>query len=309
MDITELVRAKRRCGIYAWVGYIIGSFLIVFAFAMTWLFAIVAPLFAASYSTTRGSRLGAALHSSLVGILLILLVLDNPQGPFISLTQWMAFLLFIGFILSLLGLKAAYTYRKLLPKSRRNEDAPSMTKKISRKPAFFYSAGKRSIVRYSLLGMACLLPAMVPFIVWAFTGLDNIVKWFNGSDLSFWLVLAGYAFLVGPCLTGAYFFYSRAKRAAAASLQEAQARDRRQPILLLRSFQDDLTPISRRLPFTTAQPSDLYAGAWTLEEAVEKTLRGYGPVIAIGRPGEKLPPAGAAREYVPNEAWQDRVKD
>ena len=83
MDITELVRAKRRCGIYAWVGYIIGSFLIVFAFAMPWLFAIVAPLFAASYSTTRGSRLGAALHSSLVGILPILLVLDNPQGPFI----------------------------------------------------------------------------------------------------------------------------------------------------------------------------------------------------------------------------------
>jgi len=30
-------------------------------------------------------------------------------------------------------------------------------------------------------------------------------------------------------------------------------------------------------------------------------------VIAIGRPGEKLPPAGAAREYVPDGEWQARV--
>jgi hypothetical protein len=95
MDISELVRAKRRCGTYAWVGYIIASFLMVFAITMPWLFTLVAVLFIASYSMTRGSRLGAVLHSTVVGILLTLLVLDNPQEPFKSLikslTRWMRF--------------------------------------------------------------------------------------------------------------------------------------------------------------------------------------------------------------------------
>ncbi len=59
-----------------------------------------------------------------------------------------------------------------------------------------------------------------------------------------------------------------------------------------------------RLPFTTQQSSEFYAGAWTLEEAAEKILNAWGPVIAIGRPGEGLPPAGAAREYVAGDAWQ-----
>jgi hypothetical protein len=31
------------------------------------------------------------------------------------------------------------------------------------------------------------------------------------------------------------------------------------------------------------------------EQAIVKVLRKYGPVIAIGRPGEALPPLGAAR--------------
>jgi hypothetical protein len=36
-------------------------------------------------------------------------------------------------------------------------------------------------------------------------------------------------------------------------------------------------------------------------------LRRHGPVIAIGRPGEKLPPLGAARAYVDDKLWQAEV--
>jgi hypothetical protein len=46
-----------------------------------------------------------------------------------------------------------------------------------------------------------------------------------------------------------------------------------------------------------------------LEEVLGRVLGTYGPVIAIGRPGEALPPAGAAREYVPNAEWRARVAD
>jgi hypothetical protein len=34
-----------------------------------------------------------------------------------------------------------------------------------------------------------------------------------------------------------------------------------------------------------------------------------GPVVAIGRPGEKLPPVGAARTWLSNDDWQARVTD
>jgi hypothetical protein len=48
--------------------------------------------------------------------------------------------------------------------------------------------------------------------------------------------------------------------------------------------------------------SDYYSEARTLEDVVEIALRQFGPVVAIGRPGESLPPTGAAREYVRNDA-------
>ena len=34
-----------------------------------------------------------------------------------------------------------------------------------------------------------------------------------------------------------------------------------------------------------------------------------GPVIAIGRPGESVPPLGAAREYLAGEVWRDHVRE
>ncbi len=82
--------------------------------------------------------------------------------------------------------------------------------------------------------------------------------------------------LVGPLLTSAWCFFTRAKRLAAATLGEARAHDRRPPVLLLRSFQDDLTPLDRKLLFSTLQPSDHYSRAWTLDEAAEKILRAWG---------------------------------
>ena len=45
------------------------------------------------------------------------------------------------------------------------------------------------------------------------------------------------------------------------------------------------------------------------EEAVVRELRKVGPVIAIGRPGEPLPPLGAARFYVDDAHWKAKVAD
>src|SRR5262249_25774078 len=47
----------------------------------------------------------------------------------------------------------------------------------------------------------------------------------------------------------------------------------------------------------------------TFEERIARVLQTYGPVIAIGRPGEALAPLGAARMYVSHEEWKRRVDE
>ena len=79
----------------------------------------------------------------------------------------------------------------------------------------------------------------------------------------------------------------------------------RRPIFYLRSF---------ALDEQLARPTFLerYFGTRpfsTIEQQVTTLLRRLGPVIAIGRPGEKLPPLGAARFYVSDELWQSKVAD
>lgn len=76
------------------------------------------------------------------------------------------------------------------------------------------------------------------------------------------------------------------------------------PVLFLRAFHSDQivapVPIATHLfelPFPTQ------------EEKLTRLLAKYAPVIAIGRPGEALPPLGAARFYVNHALWKERVAD
>ena len=53
----------------------------------------------------------------------------------------------------------------------------------------------------------------------------------------------------------------------------------------------------------------LIAGVITEEEQLRDVLRPFGDLVAIGRPGEKLPTPGAARLYVSDAEWQSVVSD
>jgi hypothetical protein len=88
------------------------------------------------------------------------------------------------------------------------------------------------------------------------------------------------------------------RRYSSPDAQATLARDRRPPVLLLRSFVDD------ELLFDDEGISDR-----TFEEAVTDQLWGFGPVVAIGRPNETLPLSGAVREYVSHDVWQERVEE
>lgn len=98
--------------------------------------------------------------------------------------------------------------------------------------------------------------------------------------------------------------YRRAKRHLSASASELRARDTRPPILLLRSFGDDMIGIVQEYRLSIfRRPSH------TFEEILTEHLWDHGPVVAIGRPGEAIPPLGAARDYVDNEDWQARIEE
>lgn len=86
---------------------------------------------------------------------------------------------------------------------------------------------------------------------------------------------------------------------------ELVSRDGRRPILLLRSFQDDDRIIVGN---SIWNPFNLLIGRGrSFEEVLAAILNRYGPLIAIGRPGETAPPVGAARMYVPQDHWQAEV--
>jgi hypothetical protein len=104
-----------------------------------------------------------------------------------------------------------------------------------------------------------------------------------------------------------YRMVQRRRQLAAAELRKV---DKRAPLLLLRSFADDMTEVPRLyegwfsfLPFWFWRATRRY-----FEEAITEELSNYGPVIAIGKPGEPLPPHGAAREYIAGDEWQSRVE-
>jgi hypothetical protein len=85
--------------------------------------------------------------------------------------------------------------------------------------------------------------------------------------------------------------------------------DRRPPFLYLRSFKadggrlgDEEGPFRKFVRFLSGSRYVSY------EECLVKAVADIAPVVAIGKPGEKLPPLGAARVYVRDD-WQKVVTE
>lgn len=78
-------------------------------------------------------------------------------------------------------------------------------------------------------------------------------------------------------------------------------RDRRSPLLYLRSFDDDGVP--------DITGSKLQSGpTLTVELSLARALHRVGPLVSIGRPGEELPTLGTHRFYVSDEDWKPAVQ-
>lgn len=145
--------------------------------------------------------------------------------------------------------------------------------------------------------------------LYAVAGFVALVLVLVTKGLSYLIPMPSLLALLGPRVTRPLF--ERASRSAYMARRHASldargllAADPRPPVLLLRSFADD----NRVLPSGDA-PGWAGHGARTFEEMITQRLKPFGPVVAIGRPGEEVPSAGAAREYLADDAWQARVEE
>ncbi len=159
-----------------------------------------------------------------------------------------------------------------------------------------------------VLACVCMVAAVVmPFVLVAMNGGEA-----NGRG--FELVAAVFTVL------GALFLV-RSRKYRALSVSEILENDPRPPVIYLRSFKDDK---GAGRPLNILRFSNLkylwhwififYNGAhqfmgWSEEEILAQVLSTAGPMVAIGRPGEKLPQLGAARVYVENDVWQQKVHE
>jgi hypothetical protein len=113
------------------------------------------------------------------------------------------------------------------------------------------------------------------------------------------LVFAAALLLVGTLLIDAGIaLFRRGSATLQLSADELMTTDRRRPVLLLRSFGDEQMSVAERPTWGQA------ASLARMEESIADQLRRFGPLIAIGKPGEVLPELGASRNYYSDEEWR-----
>ncbi|MET9633824.1 hypothetical protein ABZX92_40835 [Lentzea sp. NPDC006480] len=103
----------------------------------------------------------------------------------------------------------------------------------------------------------------------------------------------------------AYYVLKYSRPRSTRSAAQALRADWRRPVLYLRGFGDD--PEAAVVDELPGMLSTGLASIHSREEHLIGALRAFGPVVAVGRPGEQLPHLGAARFYLPGDDWQTGV--
>ena len=84
-------------------------------------------------------------------------------------------------------------------------------------------------------------------------------------------------------------------------------------MVLLRPFESDATVLGTGRWFAGGEgiyTRTLFAGQYFIEQDFAAAVRPFGPLVAIGRPSEALPPPGAAPRFrETDQTWKDRVVD
>jgi len=110
------------------------------------------------------------------------------------------------------------------------------------------------------------------------------------------LPICGIAYVRRRMLAPRYHHLSRRVQVGQIGLADlSKVKLEQPPVVYLRSFDDDVRGSAR-------------LGGLTEEEHIAGVLSHFGPFVAVGRPGERLPEVGAHRFYVSDSDWQDEVR-
>ncbi len=111
--------------------------------------------------------------------------------------------------------------------------------------------------------------------------------------------------LVIPLLLSGAFLFWRGRQYAAQAAAPGILAGSGPQILYLRPFRSDTSIV--RYVLSSLLTAQAFGGFATEEEQLRDALQAFGELVAIGRPGEKLPTPGAARIYASDEEWKSVV--
>lgn len=100
----------------------------------------------------------------------------------------------------------------------------------------------------------------------------------------------------------------RSRRLSRASLDDVLKTDTRDPVFFLRAFNDDQVNLPAEKKTWLGWTLDFLPRRSNLDEMLVEEGSYYGPVVALGSPGDKLPPYGAARGYFAEKDWKGAVQ-
>jgi hypothetical protein len=91
--------------------------------------------------------------------------------------------------------------------------------------------------------------------------------------------------------------------------EQTLAHDTRNPVVYLRPFHEDNRQASSLPAGKRNGGKQVVNGSWAAsrERRLAHALKQIGPFVAVGEPGDKLAPLGAARLYLADDEWQGRV--
>jgi hypothetical protein len=300
-DVSEVSVLRKRLGQAAISMKVIGLLSAFFAFMSAWVdwqapFLLSLPfgilVFWCAVRLSKRLRAGDTSAAKIVAVWWLLAVAENlfdalPKAlanenvDLFSAIGMAIFTLPLYFIAR--GLLALRAYKQSRSKGDSRGSEPLMSnpwegggKKIEKHPAF---VNKRSLILYPLL---LLVP--LPWIVLRLGSLtsDDPLLSDPAGALGYQMgqLILGTAIL----LFGTAWLYRRARRSALLPATELSKRNPRPIVLYLRSFLDD--KIKMRARHANGRSWLEKAVRVTLEEVITDHLWRYGPVVAIGKPGD-----------------------
>lgn len=307
MNITQIVYERKQLRV---VARTLDAYLVSILLTVTVVFvalaqrgfsalgSLVFPILfgVAVYVLRRKIEDASVVATGLLAAVLLLLVVSVSTGAFltpkaspVTLASILALLLFFTApcYVTARACLAATRMRRLRTTAREMTEAMAEVRRRHHRHPHAAHRPIRSIVSFAIAMTLYGLCALVCVLI---------------ATANIWIAALVFAIL---CTVPARF-YERGQRQSAVAAAELRRLDVRAPVLYLRSFANDRVFVKPTFRWTNYVHG---LRKWfTLENLLVDSLWCYGPVVAIGRPGDRLPQYGAARDYVSDEVWQERVE-